>query len=229
VGIEGGNGPTVDGVISSLSPRKPCGHSIVGLGLVTRQGAAQIVAANVDVCVVAATNRPREKVCEDGRFRHDLFFRLKVIEIRVPPLRERSSDVPLLAQQFLNREANHDIREFSAQAMRALRAYNWPGNVRELHNVVKCLVALCDRRMILQENVSFLFSSDAADAGITKARIDLRQIVQKLDESGWSKGEASTRLYKNRFALTRRVKRLFDKFPRLRTEPEFTRLNDDMP
>ncbi len=101
----------------------------------------------VDVRIVAATNRDLEKEVAEGRFREDLFYRLKVFPLRVPPLRERREDIPLLAGHFLKRYAHEfgrSVRGFSQQAMELLSAYKWPGNVRELENEVQRLVIQID-------------------------------------------------------------------------------------
>jgi transcriptional regulator with GAF, ATPase, and Fis domain len=105
------------------------------------------VTKKVDVRIVAATNRDLEKEVAEGRFREDLFYRLKVFPLRVPPLRERREDVPLLAGHFLKRyaqEFGRNVRGFSQQAMELLSAYKWPGNVRELENEVQRLVIQID-------------------------------------------------------------------------------------
>src|SRR5262249_34052321 len=94
----------------------------------------------VDVRVVAATNQPLEQAVHAGAFRRDLFFRLQVVEIRVPPLRERKSDVALLADHFLHRfvrETGRKVRGFTPAALSKMEQYDWPGNVRELRNVVE--------------------------------------------------------------------------------------------
>ncbi len=101
---------------------------------------------HVDVRVVAATNRDLAQLVEDGDFREDLFYRLNVISLEVPPLRRRATDVPLLAMHFLRRFARENEREitgFTPDAMRALIAHAWPGNVRELENAVERAVVLC--------------------------------------------------------------------------------------
>ena len=108
-------------------------------------GAAQT--RRVDVRIVAATNRNLEKEVQEGRFREDLFYRLKVFPLFVPALRERSEDVPLLAGHFLKRyaqEFGRSVPGFSQQAMELLSAYKWPGNVRELENEVQRLVIQLD-------------------------------------------------------------------------------------
>lgn len=100
---------------------------------------------NVECRVVAATNRSLEKEVADGRFREDLYFRLNVIEIKLPPLRERKADIPLLARAFLGKFAEQQaspVNRFSDAAMLALMGWHWPGNVRELSNVVERGVTL---------------------------------------------------------------------------------------
>jgi DNA-binding NtrC family response regulator len=100
----------------------------------------------VDVRVIAATNRDLHQMIADGRFREDLFYRLNVINIEMPTLRDRPSDVPLLAMHFLNKygaDSGKTIAGFSDDALERLTAYPWPGNVRELENVVERAVVLC--------------------------------------------------------------------------------------
>ncbi len=114
-----------------------------------RVGGGQTLRA--DVRVIAATNRDLEAEVAAGRFRKDLFYRLNVIHLIIPPLRERSEDVPLLALHFLDKfclENNRPAMGFSPEAMRALKNYSWPGNVRELQNVVERSVALCNGNLV---------------------------------------------------------------------------------
>jgi Nif-specific regulatory protein len=101
----------------------------------------------VDVRVISATNRNLEEEVRQGRFREDLYYRLKVYPIHMPPLRERKDDIPLLAAHFLDRysrEMNKPVAGFSQQAMDLLMSYPWPGNVREVENEVQRLVIQCD-------------------------------------------------------------------------------------
>jgi DNA-binding NtrC family response regulator len=108
-----------------------------------RVGGTETVA--VDVRVLAATNRPLRQLVEDGRFRKDLYYRLNVVRIELPPLRERPEDIPLLAAHFTRKyaRAGRGPRHLSAEALQALRGYRWPGNVRELENAIQraCLTA----------------------------------------------------------------------------------------
>jgi DNA-binding NtrC family response regulator len=99
-----------------------------------------------DVRLIAATNKNLEELVQAGKFREDLFFRLRVVEIALPPLRERSGDIPLLAQNFLRefaRENNKPVNEFTADALELLMHYSWPGNVRELRTAIEHAVVLC--------------------------------------------------------------------------------------
>jgi two-component system response regulator PilR (NtrC family) len=110
----------------------------------------------VDVRVIAATNRPLEGLVRERRFREDLFYRLSVIPIRIPPLRDRREDVPLLAEHFLRRfgkEMGKTVTRISPEAMARLESYAWPGNVRELENVIERAVALETTPAIREERL----------------------------------------------------------------------------
>ena len=116
---------------------------------VTRVGGAQAIP--VDVRVVAATNRPLREGVQRGHFRPDLYYRLNVLRIYLPPLRERREDIPLLVRRFVQEFSEQHDREFhgiSSEAMQALVAYSWPGNVRELRNLVESMVVLATGREI---------------------------------------------------------------------------------
>ena len=121
---------------------------------VRRVGANEEV--DVDVRVIAATNRSLEDLVRDRRFREDLYYRLNVIPILVPPLRERKEDVPLLARVFLDRfsrEMNKPVSRISDEAMALLVRYSWPGNVRELENVIERAVALETTDAVMQDRL----------------------------------------------------------------------------
>jgi two-component system nitrogen regulation response regulator NtrX len=96
---------------------------------------------DLDVRILAATNKDLEKACAEGSFRQDLFFRLNVIPIRLPPLRERKSDIPLLLFHFLGELGSGKI-EFEAEALEILNAYSWPGNIRELKNFAERIAVM---------------------------------------------------------------------------------------
>lgn len=111
---------------------------------------------HADIRVIAATNQDLEKLVAEGKFREDLFYRINVIPIHLPPLRERREDIPLLAERFLSRFAlqmEKPVRAISHEAMELLQAYTWPGNVRELENVIERAVALEQTPAVLPETL----------------------------------------------------------------------------
>jgi DNA-binding NtrC family response regulator len=116
---------------------------------VRRVGSVQ--SKTVDVRLVAATHRNLKFLAKEGRFREDLYYRLHVVELKLPPLRERGADVEKLAQEMLIRTARRLAKQemsFTAEALRAINSYRWPGNVRELENAIERAVILCDGQII---------------------------------------------------------------------------------
>jgi transcriptional regulator with GAF, ATPase, and Fis domain len=171
----------------------------------------------VDVRVVAATNQPLEKIIQEGKFRRDLFFRLQVVEIQVPPLRQKRGDIPLLANHFLTRfvrETARRIKGFTPAAMQKMEQYNWPGNVRELRNVVERAVALSKSPMLDASDIwlSSLEIPSAAPAApvgyepITIEEMEKRQILSTLEFTNWNKSQAATILAIERSTLDRKIK-----------------------
>lgn len=123
---------------------------------------------DVDVRIIAATNRPLEGMVRQGRFREDLFYRLNVIPIHLPPLRQRREDIPILAEVFRQRfdqEMGKGVMRISAEAMSRLERHAWPGNVRELENVIERAVALETTPAILPERLPEFLSPPLADRG----------------------------------------------------------------
>lgn len=119
-----------------------------------RVGGEQTI--EVDVRVIAATNKNLEEEIKKGNFRDDLFFRLNVVHIEVPPLRERKEDIPLLVNAFLdefNKENNRSIKGISSQAKKAIQSYDWPGNIRELRNCIESAVVMCTTDEIQLEDL----------------------------------------------------------------------------
>src|SRR5438876_11913053 len=109
---------------------------------------------NVDVRVVAATNRDLEAMMQRGEFREDLYYRLKVIEVTVPPLRERRNEISHLTGFFMDRYArryNRPNRQLSEELQRLFQSYEWPGNIRELENMIKRIVILQDEQLVIRE------------------------------------------------------------------------------
>ena len=131
---------------------------------IERVGGNQSIA--IDVRVIAATNKDLTTACREGNFREDLFFRLNVVPIHLPSLRDRPSDIPLLLSHFLvlfSQKHNLPLKKMAAETIAQLQAYQWPGNVRELKNLVERLVILCDSATISPEQVKNYLSSSSLD------------------------------------------------------------------
>jgi transcriptional regulator with GAF, ATPase, and Fis domain len=173
----------------------------------------------VDVRVVAATNKPLEEAIRQGTFRRDLFYRLQVVEIRVPPLREHKSDIPALAEHFLHRfvrETGRKIRGFTPAALRKLQDYHWPGNVRELRNAIERAVALgygpeIDAGDIwlsaldLHQNGPATVAENTYEA-ISIDELERRHILATLQHTGGNKSQAAHILGIERSTLDRKLK-----------------------
>jgi DNA-binding NtrC family response regulator len=168
--------------------------------------------------VVAATNRPLEVLLREGRFRPDLYYRLNVIRVELPPLRERRDDIVPLVDLMLARVSARQSRPVlgvSAAAMRRLMKYPWPGNVRELANVIERAVALCDHDTLLPEDLEFPRESNDVDALLSTSvqeSAPLEEIERAytrlvLDSRGGNKAEAARVLGINRRTLYRMLDR----------------------
>lgn len=171
----------------------------------------------VDVRVLAATNRSLEEAVRAGKFRRDLFFRLQVVEIEVPPLRDRRGDIPLLAEHFLGRfvkETGRKITDFTPEATQKLLAYHWPGNVRELRNVIERAVALgsgptldaSDIWLSSLESAGPPVAAGAAYEPITLDELEKRHILQTLQHTNWNKSQTALILQIERSTLDRKIK-----------------------
>jgi Nif-specific regulatory protein len=169
----------------------------------------------VDVRVVAATNRSLEEAVRAGTFRRDLFYRLQVVQLDVPPLRDRLDDVPLLADHFLKkfvRETGRKIKGFTDAALDKLKGYSWPGNVRELRNVIERAVALGSGPTIDAADIwlSELDLSAPADAAPYTPEsledVEKRHILNTLEHTEWNKTKAAEILNIERSTLDRKIK-----------------------
>lgn len=145
---------------------------------------------SVDVRIIAATNTPVEELQQGASFREDLFYRLHVVPITIPPLRERKSDIPVLANHFLEKlreRTSHRVETLSERAVERLREYNWPGNVRELENVMERALVLAEGPKLEEDDLPFLPSGMALDTSLIDAVIpvgglDLNQAVDGMEE-----------------------------------------------
>jgi DNA-binding NtrC family response regulator len=178
----------------------------------------------VNVRVIAATNADLELAVEEGRFREDLFYRLNVIPIRIPPLRERRSDVPVLLNHFMqqfNRTRNRHLTGVSPEAMAILCQYNWPGNIRELENLVERLSILKGEGMIEVHDLPERYrkipvQSDPSKVEIPENGVDFNTavdnyenalIMRALEKTGWNRNQAALLLKLNRTTLVEKIKK----------------------
>src|SRR5689334_15763296 len=172
----------------------------------------------VDVRVIAATNRTLEEEVKKGRFREDLYYRLNVLPIVLPPLRARAEDIPPLVHFFVdafNVEFRKRVRGVTDEAMKRLQTYGWPGNIRELRNAVERAMLLAEGRELTADQ----FAAAASTGGrLTEAvelpatGIDLEQlerslVVQALERSGWNQTKAATMLGLNRDQIRYRIEK----------------------
>jgi two-component system response regulator HydG len=155
---------------------------------------------SVNVRVVAATNQDLRALVEDGKFREDLYFRLKVVVLEVPPLRARPSDVPLLADHFLRlyaEENGKEVRGFTPEAREALLSYPWPGNVRELQHAIEQAVVLCQDELVGMEDLPIEPSRSESEPlsllvpGVTLAEVERYTIMKTLESVGGSPTKAA--------------------------------------
>jgi len=177
----------------------------------------------VDVRLIAATNADLERNVETGKFRADLFYRLNVIPIYIPPLRERKDDIPLLVEHFLkiySQGTGKPMKTVSPEAFDILMRYDWPGNVRELENALERAVILQEGRIIMSEDLPEklrLRSRDKSDSVVSVANLTLDELEKEyllkvLEETGWHKKRAASILGINASTLYRKLQRYgFDK------------------
>jgi DNA-binding NtrC family response regulator len=152
----------------------------------------------VDVRIIAATNRDLRKAIQENRFRDDLYYRLNVISIPVPPLRERKEDITLLAQAAVRRhslELNREEKKVSPSAMRLLTDYDWPGNVRELENVIERALVIGQGKEIVPEDLPFARRGlEPVDYPKSLKIMEKMHIERVLKETGWNVSRAAREL-----------------------------------
>lgn len=180
----------------------------------------------VDVRIIAATHQNLEKAIAEGRFREDLYYRLNVIPLHVPALRERASDIPLLVENFLQvfcAENRCERPKISREIMDILCGYKWPGNVRELENTIERLVVLRPGQTVHVSDLPDKFTQNAGAGVFTRGTVSIPDngislknvvedfenalIMKALDKTGWNKNKAATLLRLNRTTLVEKIKK----------------------
>ena len=176
----------------------------------------------VDIRLIAATNQDLESLVEDGRFRNDLYYRLKVVTIQIPPLRERREDIPMLVKHFvdlLERTDRVTPREISRGALERLQGLEWAGNVRELRNTVERLLILSSGDLIEETDVEFLVSGGGSGVGMGsellqadtfstfKEQAERAFLLQKLREHDWNVSETARAIDMPRSNLYKKMER----------------------
>ena len=162
-----------------------------------------------DVRIIAATNADLERLVREGRFREDLFFRLNVIPIFLPPLRHRKEDVPLLVNYFMgvfNQELKKEIEGIQDKALSKMEAHHWPGNVRELKNVIERAMVLTEDKILGADGI-ILSEVDRVKADIE--RDEKARLIRALEEANGNKSEAARRLGMDRRTYEYRLKKFF--------------------
>ncbi len=172
---------------------------------------------SVDVRIIAATNQDVENAIEDGRFREDLFYRLSVIPIELPPLRQRTEDVPLLVRHYLERFSRGTPLNISDEALACMVAYPWPGNVRELQNAVERLVVLSNGETIEHHNLPAKLCSQTSISrsrvvelppeGYSLEEIEKEAVLQSLERNEWNQTRAAAFLQVPRHTLIYRMEK----------------------
>lgn len=172
---------------------------------------------HADIRVVAATNRDLKAYVADGKFREDLYYRLNVVEVRMPSLSERASDIPMLCDHFLKEFApanGRPVEGFSPDAMNLLQGYSWPGNVRELRNVVERMVVLSRGTILSVDDVPAAIRNEAnppsgsaspVKTGETLADAEKAQILAALEAAGGNKSKAADALGISRRTMHRKL------------------------
>ncbi|MDN5312192.1 MAG: two-component system, NtrC family, response regulator AtoC [Thermoanaerobacteraceae bacterium] len=177
----------------------------------------------LDVRIIAATNKNLKEEIEKNNFRSDLYYRLNVVQVKIPPLRERPDDIPLLLDYYrrvYNRHFNKNICGFSEKALKLLTNYSWPGNVRELKNIVERAFILArglriTERELPQELTKGKYITpripDEIERFIPLEELEKQYIATALDATHWNISKAAELLGISRFALQRRIKKYFEK------------------
>jgi DNA-binding NtrC family response regulator len=172
--------------------------------------------SRVDVRIISATNQDLEKMVEEKEFRQDLYFRIRGVDIDIPPLRQRREDIPLLLNHFLeefSQSENRPVRGFTPAALRILKNYDWPGNIRELRNTVKTMIVLAESELLDVGDLPFEMHKNTGDennlsnlAGVNLNELEKTAILRTLDMVGGNREMASKMLGIGERTLYRKIK-----------------------
>jgi DNA-binding NtrC family response regulator len=173
----------------------------------------------IDVRVIAATNQHLEELIKQGKFRKDLYYRLNIISIEVPPLKDRKDDIPLLVDDFVKKHSKHTskkIEGLSQEALSILMSYNWPGNIRELENVIERAIILTKGPVITPKDFPEFLSNLQQEAADTLDNLRLKDalknpekdlILKALDATNWNRNETARKLDINRTTLYKKMQK----------------------
>ncbi len=173
------------------------------------------VEREIDVRLICATNADLQKLMTEGLFRQDLYYRINTMEIHIPPLRERSEDISLLAEHFVGKYAKKykkNVTKISRAALQKLQAYAWPGNVRELRHAIERAIVLCDGGTLQAEEL-MLYPSASKKTGLLKEELNLEVLERKaieraLQYASGNVSKAATLLGITRYALYRKMEKM---------------------
>ena len=177
-----------------------------------RVGGVERISSNVRV--ISATNKRLSELIQQDHFRKDLYYRLKVIEINVPPLRDRKEDIPLLLEHLINKinaELQKNVTRISNQVMDAILAYHWPGNIRELENMLTRSVVHSSGTVLQPDSFPDLFNlkngSETPDEIISLTQLEKEHVIKALQHTNWNKGDACKLLGISRPTLRDKIKK----------------------
>jgi transcriptional regulator with PAS, ATPase and Fis domain len=168
----------------------------------------------IDVRVIAATNQDLSRMVKEGDFREDLYYRLKVVEVALPPLRERKDDIPLMVDHFLkklNNKFNKNIEAVSDDVLNIFMNYDWPGNVRELEHALEHAAIICRQNTItadhLPKNTTIINTDTTSPLKEKEALSEQETIIMALKRSGWNKSKAARLLGINVRTIYRKIEK----------------------
>jgi PAS domain S-box-containing protein len=184
-----------------------------------------VVPVKTNVRVIAATNKGLDRLVSEEKFRKDLYYRLNVIKIKIPPLRKRREDIPLLVDHFIalcNAAQNKDIKGISDEALSSLMKYDFPGNIRELENIIERAFILCRSGMIEFDHIPEFQRADAQQSHNAQEPLDSLKnmeaafLMRKLEKNGWNRKKTAQELGIHKSTLYRKIKSLGVEIPSAR-------------